>query len=292
MKSLLLFFTFLFGSLLSAAPTVTVSILPQKYFVEQIAKDFLQVNVMVTPGANQHTYEPKPAQMKELAKSEAYFSIGDGFEKAWLPKFKSSNPKMLMVDTVKGIEKIAMAEHHHEDEKADHKGHSHHDHEDESLDPHVWLDPMLVKIQAKNIYDALITLYPAQSAEFTKNYEAFIVSIDALDVSIQKTLSEIKSRKFIVFHPSYGYFAKRYDLEQIAIEVSGKEPKPSELATIIKEAKEENAKVVFVAPQFSQKSAISIAKQINGKVVPIDPLAYAWSENLMSIAKTFQSELK
>jgi zinc transport system substrate-binding protein len=292
MKSLLLFFTLLFGSLLSAAPTVTVSILPQKYFVEQIAKDFLQVNVMVTPGANQHTYEPKPAQMKELAKSEAYFSIGDGFEKVWLPKFKSSNPKMLMVDTVKGIEKIAMTEHHHKDEKADHKGHSHHDHEDESLDPHVWLDPMLVKIQAKNIYDALITLYPAQSAEFTKNYEAFMVSIDALDVSIQKTLSEIKSRKFIVFHPSYGYFAKRYDLEQIAIEVSGKEPKPSELATIIKEAKEENAKVVFVAPQFSQKSAISIAKQINGKVVPIDPLAYAWSENLMSIAKTFQSELK
>lgn len=288
MKSLLLFFTFLFGSFLSAAPTVTVSILPQKYFVEQIAKDFLQVNVMVTPGANQHTYEPKPAQMKELAKSDAYFSIGDGFEKAWLPKFKSSNPKMMMVDTVKGIEKIAMAEHHHEGEKKD----AHHDHGEESLDPHVWLDPILVKTQAKNIYDALVILYPAQSAEFTKNYEAFMVSLDALDASIQKTLSDIKSRKFIVFHPSYGYFAKRYNLEQIAIEVSGKEPKPSELALIIKEAKEENAKVIFVAPQFSQKSALSIAKQINGKVLPIDPLAYTWSENLLSIAKIFQSELK
>jgi len=292
MKSFFLFFSFLFGSLLSAAPTVTVSILPQKYFVEQIAKDYVNVNVMVVPGANQHTYEPKPAQMKELAKSEAYFSIGDGFEKAWLPKFKSSNPKMLMVDTVKGIEKIAMAEHHHEDEKADSKGNVHHDHEEESLDPHVWLDPMLVKIQAKNIYEALIALYPTQTNEFTKNYEAFLVSIDALDATIQKTLSDIKSRKFIVFHPSYGYFAKRYNLEQIAIEVSGKEPKPSELATIIKEAKEENAKVIFVAPQFSQKSAVSIAKQINGKVVPIDPLAYSWSENLLSIAKTFQSELK
>ena len=182
MKSFLLFLTFLFGSLLSAAPTVTVSILPQKYFVEQIAKDFLQVNVMVAPGANQHTYEPKPAQMKELAKSEAYFSIGDGFEKAWLPKFKSSNPKMMMVDTVKGIEKIAMAEHHHEGEKQN----AHHDHEEESLDPHVWLDPMLVKIQAKNIYDALITLYPTQTSEFTKNYEAFLASIDALDATIQK----------------------------------------------------------------------------------------------------------
>lgn len=294
MKYILLLVTLLFGSLLSASQTVTVSILPQKYFVEQIAKNFLHVNVMVAPGANQHTYEPKPSQMKELASSDAYFSIGDGFEKAWLPKFQSTNPKMVMVDTVKGIEKIAMVEHHHEDEKADPKKEAHHDHdhEDESLDPHVWLDPILVKTQAKNIYDALVTLYPAQASEFTKNYEAFIVSIDALDASIQKTLSDIKSRKFIVFHPSYGYFAKRYDLEQIAIEVSGKEPKPSELATIIKEAKEENAKVIFVAPQFSQKSAISIAKQINGKVVPIDPLAYAWSENLLSIAKTFQSELK
>ena len=292
MKSFLLFFTLLFSSLLSATPTVTVSILPQKYFVEQIAKDFLHVNVMVTPGANQHTYEPKPAQMKELATSEAYFSIGDGFEKAWLPKFKNSNPKMLVVDTVKNIEKIAMAEHHHEDEKASHTGETHHDHEEEALDPHVWLDPMLVKIQAKNIYDALVTLYPEHTQEFTKNYEAFIASIETLDRTIQNTLSEIKSRKFIVFHPSYGYFAKRYQLEQIAIEVSGKEPKPSELATIIKEAKEENAKIIFVAPQFSQKSALSIAKQINGKVVSIDPLAYAWSENLLSIAKTFQSELK
>ena len=288
MKFFFLVFTLLFGSLLSAAQTVTVSILPQKYFVEQIAKDFLHVNVMVAPGTSQHTYEPKPAQMKELANSDAYFSIGDGFEKAWLPKFHNANPKMLMVDSVKGIEKIAMAEHHHEGETND----AHHDHEDESLDPHVWLDPMLVKIQAKNIYDALVTLYPLHVKEFSQNYEAFIASLDTLDSAIQTTLSEVKNRKFIVFHPSFGYFAKRYNLEQIAIEVSGKEPKPSELATIIKEAKEENAKVVFVAPQFSQKSAVSIAKQINGKVVPIDPLAYAWSENLFSIAKIFQSELK
>ena len=291
MKAFFLLLTLFIGSLLSAAPTVTVSILPQKYFVEQIAKDFLRVNVMVAPGANQHTYEPKPAQMKELANSDAYFSIGDGFEKAWLPKFKGTNPKMLMVDTIKGIEKIAMAEHHHENEKGHNAKHSKHD-EDEMLDPHVWLDPVLVKIQAQNIYEALVTLYPAQRSQFTQNYEAFIASIDALDASIQTTLSDIKSRKFIVFHPSFGYFAKRYNLEQIAIEVSGKEPKPSELANIIKEAKEENAKVVFVAPQFSQKSALSIAKQINGKVLPIDPLAYTWNENLLAIAKIFQSELK
>lgn len=294
MKRFVFLLVLFLGSLLCAKPTVTVSIIPQKYFVEQIAKDFLHVNVMVTPGSSPHTYEPKPSQMKELAQSDAYFSIGDGFEKAWLPKFKSSNPKLMMVDTVKGIEKIPMAEHHHEDEGKEHKGHAHHDHDHEQgeLDPHVWLDPILVKTQAQNIYEALVTLYPEQKALFAQNYEAFMTSLDALDVSIQQTLADVKNRKFIVFHPSFGYFAKHYGLEQIPVEVSGKEPKPAELAKIIDEAKEEGAKVVFVSPQFSKKSAETIAKQINGKTLTIDPLAYEWKENMLSVAKIFQSELK
>jgi len=285
MKRFFLLFSLLFSLTLFAKPTVTVSIIPQKYFVEQIAKELVTVNVMVGAGSSPHTYEPKPAQMKMLANSDAYFSIGDGFEKAWLPKFKSSNPHMLMVDSIKGIQKIAMSGHHHEGEK---KGHE----VPEELDPHVWLDPMLVKIQARNILDALSSLYPLHVKTFEQNYDEFIRSIDTLDATIQASLKEVTSRTFIVFHPSFGYFAARYHLEQLPIEVSGKEAKPNELATIIKEAKEENAKVVFVSPQFSQKSAQTIAKQINGKVLTIDPLAYEWHENLLNIAKIFQSALK
>ena len=119
-----------------------------------------------------------------------------------------------------------------------------------------------------------------------------MASIDELDKKISNSLQNIQSRKFIVFHPSFGYFAKRYNLEQIAIEVSGKEPKPAELSRIIKEAKEEKTKVIFVSPQFSQKSASQIAKEIGGKVVAIDPLAYQWSENLLTITSIFQTELK
>lgn len=285
MKRFLLLLTLLSSLTLWATPTVTVSIIPQKYFVEQIAKDLVKVNVMVGVGASPHTYEPKPAQMKMLANSDAYFSIGDGFEKAWLPKFKSSNPKMLMVDSIKGIKKIDMVEHHHEGEKSGHEGH-------EALDPHVWLDPLLVKIQAKNIFDALCTLYPLHVKAFEENYHAFVSSIDALDATIKNTLKEVKNRSFIVFHPSFGYFATRYNLEQIPVEVSGKEVKPSELATIIKEAKEEGARVVFVSPQFSQKSAQIIAKEIGGKILTIDPLSEKWHENMLSVAKVFASELK
>lgn len=281
----MLFFT----SFVYAQPNVTVSIAPQKYFVEQIAKNLVHINVMVSAGSSPHTYEPKPQQMKDISTSDIYFTIGDGFEKAWLPKFKSINPKMIFADTSVGITKIAMAEHHHEGNNKN----AHHDDDDDDggLDPHIWLDPLLVKIQAKTILETLSRVYPSHVKEFEANYATFLVSLDTLDTNIKTMLEPIKHRSFIVFHPSFGYFAKRYGLEQVAIEVSGKEPKPAELAHIIKEAKEENAKIVFVSPQFSQKSAKSIATQINGKVEIIDPLEYSWENNLMKIAKLFQSVL-
>lgn len=284
MKRFSLFLLLFFSSFAYALPTVTVSIAPQKYFVEQIAKNLLHVNVMVDAGASSHTYEPKPAQMKAITQSDAYFAIGDGFEKTWLPRFQSTNPKMLIVDTSKGINKLSMKAHHHENAKKE-------QHEHETLDPHIWLDPILVKAQAKHICDTLSRLYPLHVKEFEANYTAFSARLDQLDQTIQTMLKEVKPRTFIVFHPSFGYFASRYQLEQIAIEVSGKEPKPAELAILIREAKEENAKVVFTSPQFSQKSARTIAQQIGAKVVAIDPLAYHWEENLLTIAKLFQSEL-
>lgn len=285
MQRFFILFVLFLGSLLYAQPIVSVSIQPQKYFVEQIARDLVTVNVMVPAGASPHTYEPKPSQMKALSSSDAYFKIDDGFEKAWFEKFKNLNAKMVIVNTAEGIQKLAMTEHHH-DAKAD-------EHDDDGgLDPHIWLDPILVKTQATHIYDTLVKLYPEHRAVFTQNYDTFMISLDALDVRLRQMLAGVQHRKFIVFHPSFGYFANRYAFEQIPVEVSGKEPKPAELATIITEAQKENAHVVFVSPQFSKKSAETIAKQINGKILTIDPLAYAWQENLLAIAQIFQSELK
>lgn len=284
MKYFFLFLGLIFTSSLYAIPTVTVSIAPQKYFVEQIAKNLVLVNVMVEAGSSSHTYEPKPMQMKAISTSDAYFTIGDGFEKAWLPRFQSTNVKMIVVDTTEGISKITMKGHHHDGEKETH-------HDEAMLDPHIWLDPVLVKIQATHIYNALCTLYPSHVKEFEANYHVFMKSLDTLDEQIKLTLKHVKNRSFIVFHPSFGYFAARYGLEQIAIEVSGKEPKPQELATLIREAKEENVKVIFVSPQFSHKSAQQIAQQVGAKVVAIDPLSAAWYDNLLHIATLFQSEL-
>lgn len=285
------------------AKEVTVSILPQEYFVKKIVGDKIDVNVMVKPGASPATYEPKVSQMRKLSKSEIYFSIGVPFEKAWLEKFKNANKEMLVVDTSKGIEKLEMEEHshaheedtheehgHHEDEK--HKSNDHEGHDHGGLDPHIWLDPVLVKVQVKNILDAVISIDKENEAFYKANYENFLNELTSLDKRIEKILEPYEHKSFMVFHPSWGYFSKRYHLEQIAIEIQGKEPKPAQLVELVKEAKLHNIKIVFVAPQFSQKGAKTISKSINGNVAVIDPLDIKWDENLIKVAKEIANSYK
>merc|ERR1711941_97692 len=266
------------------ANEVTVSILPQKYFVEKIAADKVKVNVMVKPGASPATYEPKTSQMRMLSNSIAYFSIDVPFEKVWLEKFKNANKKMLLVDTSKGIKKLEMQAHEHNDDDHDEHEDEYKTHKHEALDPHIWLDPILVKIQAKNIYEALVKLDNKNKEFYTKNYKNFILELDSLDKKLETILEAFEHKAFMVFHPSWGYFANRYDLEQISIEVEGKEPKPAQLIELVHEAKKHNLKIVFVSPQFSQNGAKTISKSINGNVEVINPLALKWDENLIKVA--------
>ncbi len=288
------------------AKEVTVSILPQKFFVEKIAGDKIDVNVMVKPGASPASYEPKTSQMKKLSNSLAYFSIGVPFEKSWLKKFEDANKKMLVVDTTKGIEKQEMQAHEHHDEEAhdEHKHEEDHDHEknkheedhDEhdhtGLDPHVWLDPILVKKQAENILNALIEVDEANKDFYTKNYQLFVKELDELDKKLESIIEPCEHKAFMVFHPSWGYFAKRYHLEQISIEIQGKEPKPAQLIELVEEAKKHDIKIVFVAPQFSQKGAKTISKSINGNVATINPLSEKWDENLLKVATEIAKSYK
>ena len=257
---------------------VTVSIVPQVYFVERIGGEYVSATPMVLPGDNPETYEPKPAQLKALSHSAAYFSIGVPFEGAWLERIASANRQIKMVDTIAGIERIPMAI----PEPGQPAG---------APDPHVWLSPRLVKVQAQTIYEALAELAPEHEAAFKANLNAFVADIDGLDNDIQQTLSGVTQRKFIVFHPSWGYFARDYDLQQIPIEVGGREPSAQELAQLISTAKANGIHVVLAAPEFSTTSAEAIAKAIDGQVLLISPLAADWLGNMRSVAQTFAEVL-
>jgi zinc transport system substrate-binding protein len=266
---------------------VIASILPQKYFIQKIGGDRVNVSVMVLPGANPATYEPKPRQMVNLSKAKIYFAIGVPFENNWLPKFSRTNPGMMVVATQSGIKKLPMKTggHHHDEIQNGHEkpvtG---------TKDPHIWLSPPLVMVQAKNILDGLVRADPKGQNKYEANYTAFLRELKDLDEEIRKDLQTTgPNHRFVVYHPSWGYFAHAYGLEQIPIELEGKQPSPRKLLELVQEARKDGIKVIFVQPQFSEKSAETIAHAIGGKVVVADPLAEDWKNNLLHVVKKIKS---
>lgn len=259
---------------------VTVSIPPQKYFVEKIGAGYVNVNVMVPPGAEPHTFEPKPEQLKALARSQVYFRLRISFEDTWMEKFKTVNPQIRIIDTTAGIAlKSAPIASSRQDSPQSTSSHQD--------DPHIWLSPRRVKQQAKTIYQTLAQLDPAHQAKYQANLQQFTQEIEQLDQEIQQSLSNLKNRQFIVFHPSWGYFAADYNLKMIPIEVDGQEPSAAEMAQLIKQAKTNRIQVVFAAPQFSTRSANLLAQEIQGQVLIVDPLAENWTSNLRKTAQIF-----
>ncbi len=276
---------------------VFVSILPQKFFVEKISGGLVEAEVMVPPGASPATYEPKPSQMRKLAASKAYFSIGVPFEKVWLGRIAGVSPEMTIIRTDAGIRKREMLAHHHQEEhhKSHGKGHEVHEkkhdihkdvhHHQAGLDPHIWLSPKLLKKQLVNTTEGLKKLFPEYSERFAGNLHSFLKEVDKLDRELQTIFKDRYGMKFMVFHPSWGYFADNYGLEQVAIEVEGKDPKPAQLQKLITHARENKIKVIFVQPQFSTKSARIIAREIGGEMIFIDQLAENWLENMADVAR-------
>lgn len=280
------------GAFAATLETIFVSILPQKYFIQQICKDSVNIEVMVAPGASPHTYEPKPSQMKKLAASRAYFAIGMPFEVTWLDKFIGVNPKLKIVTTDAGIEKIAMVDHHDEKDHQETSGHPGEGTQHDGLDPHIWLSPVLVKKQAEMMKDALVELFPEKATFFRDNLTAFTKEIDTLDTDLRALLKGKEGLRFMVFHPSWGYFAKDYGLEQVAVEIEGKEPKPNQMRKLIEQARTQDIHVIFAQPQFSTKSAKLLAGEISGEVVLIDPLAENWLSNMRQVAEKLRLTVK
>ncbi|HEY9662388.1 MAG TPA: zinc ABC transporter substrate-binding protein, partial [Allocoleopsis sp.] len=245
-------------------------------------------NVMVPPGAEPHTFEPRPAQLRALSRADVYLRIRIEFEDAWMNKIRATNPRMLIVDTTEGIQRLPMST---SQENTGDRANRRQQGNRENLDPHIWLAPSLVRIQAQTIYNTLVQLDRQHQAAYQANLEGFLTDIDTLDQEIRQSLRSVKNRKFIVFHPGWGYFAREYGLEMMPIEVGGQEPSAAELAHLIAQAKQENIQVVFAEPQFSQHTAETIAKEIGGEVLLIDPLSPDWLNNLHQVAKTFSKVL-
>jgi len=254
---------------------ILVSISPQKYFVEKIGGDLVDVNVLIPPGTNPHLYDPTPGQLIGISETDIYFYNGHlDFELTWVENILESNKEIISVELSKGVSLITGGE----CSGHDHRGHDH------GMDPHIWLSTNNAHVIAANICASLSNNYPEHQKYFEENYNLLLNEIDDLKEGILSRLDGLPNRKFMIFHPTLSYFAEEFGLEQISIEHEGKEPTPMHLKNTIKTAKENNIDIIFIQKGFDRENAGIIAEELGIKLVEIDPLSEDWHETMLLIS--------
>lgn len=283
MKGLKVGISLLFALLLMACgdkrtieQVVSVTIEPQRYFAEKIAGDKFTIHCVVPAGQSPETYDPTPQQMVQVSQSKGYLKVGSlGFELAWMDNIQKNNSALQVFDLSKGIDPIESVEEH-----------EHHGHHHGGVDPHTWSSISGAKVIAKNTLDAFVLLDPAHADYYRSNYDQLLVEIEQTKDSVSALLKPLAGKAFIIYHPALTYLAKEYGLTQLCIEMDGKEPSPAQLKELVEMAREHDAKVVFVQMEFDRKNAELIAKETGCRLVPINPLVYHWSEEMIYIAKS------
>ncbi|NUQ62735.1 MAG: zinc ABC transporter substrate-binding protein [Pirellulales bacterium] len=262
-----------------------VSIPPQAWLVSQIGGEHVEVLTLVQPGDNHHTYQPSDAQVSRVMQGSVYFRIGLPFESGpWFEAIRSSG-KIPIVDARQGIELLQMAPHVHEEDSHGHDHPEEHAHDHAGGDPHIWLSPRLLKIQAGTIARTLAEIDPVHQSDYDRNLLAVNRRLDEVDAKVRALVEPLAGKAFFVFHPAWGYFAAEYGLEQVAIEIDGKQPSDAELTELQKQARQARIRVVFVQPQITGQAAQAVAEAVGGRVQKLDPLAENVADNLLEAAE-------
>lgn len=289
---------------------VITTIFPIYDMTRQVGGDEVEVRNLLPPGGSPHTYEPTVEDSQAVEDSDLIFMVGLGLDE-WMSKLAETTGKSGMAKVVvlsSGIETQPLPRHEEtagetaHEEEAEEENHGHH-HEAGAADPHIWMDPVRAKKIAENIRDALKKVKPESAEIFDENYNKYVKELDDLDKNYSEELSKFKKKDYVTFHSMLGYTAGRYGLNQVAVIAAspGKEPDPKHLIGIIETLKKYNVKVVFAEPQFSPKASESIAREINGTVVSVDPLGSKadpqrdtyiknMEENLKALAGAFKKE--
>lgn len=287
-----------------ATPRVFVGIPPQQYLVDRIGGTHVTTEVLVAPGQSPHSFDATPRQMVALAESRAYFAIGLQFERELITKIRELNPDLTIVDMGRGVPRRpiegdeddpASGDTGSEPGAAEHgvsaNGHEHGRAAGGLTDPHIWLAPRPLAIEAENAAEALVALDPAHAADYRANLDALLADLNDLDRELAGALAPVRGKTVYVFHPALGYFTDAYGLKQVAVETGGSEPGARDLARLVEAAGRDGVRVIFVQPEFATKSAEAVAREIGGAVVPIDPLAYDVVANLRTVARRIRAAL-
>lgn len=263
----------------TSVPYILVSVAPHKLFVEKIAKNTVQVYLMVPAGASSHTYEPTPRQMLMASKADIWFRIGESFENRAIQALKSHHPNLELVDLRQGLDLI-YTDHSHE-----HRGCC-----PGNVDLHFWLSARQAQIQAQTIVNALIKTYPEHANFYRNNLEVFKQELQDLDREIQTILVPLKNHHILVSHPAYAYFCRDYGLEQHAIEVEGKDPTPQQMTKLLNLVRQLQICKIFIQMQYNNKAAKLVADTLKAQLVVLDPYSENYFTSMLEIAHAFANE--
>lgn len=266
---------------------LSVTIEPQRHFLEQIVGDKFSINCVVPNGSNPESFDMAPSQMIAISKSKAYFKVGFlGIENTWIKNIGENNPDISFIDCSEGINPIM--EHDCDHEGHEH-GHAHHGHEG-GVDPHTWSSPASARVLVDNMYKAVIEIDSLNKDYYNENYARVINEINATDSIIKSYIDKAPGRSFVIFHPALSYFSQEYGLEQLTIEHEGKNPSPTQLKKLVDKAKQDNVKAVFIQQEFDPKNSETVANELGVKPIPINLLSYDWSAEMIKIAKAIAGE--
>jgi zinc transport system substrate-binding protein len=262
---------------------ITVSILPQKYFIDVLTSEGIEVNVMVPPGSSHSTYSPTSQQFKKLSDSKLYMGIGHlGYEQAWMPRLAELNKEMKTIILSDYLDLIAGA---CEDEHGHDHGNEH------GVDPHIWMSPKAVLELLPTIKTALIESFPELKDTIESNYANLHRAISEADTRMQSVTSQLPKKEFLIFHPALSYLARDYGLIQTAVEQDGKEPSPAYLASVIKKAKTDSIPVIFIQEEYDIRNAQTISQEAGIALVQINPMEYNWLDAMNELTQTLQNYL-
>jgi len=275
---------------------VVAGIAPIAYLAEKVGGENVSVMTLVTAGQSPHSYEAVPSQIVAVSKAKVFLASGWTFEQQLLNKLKEINRTMAVVDMRQGVtlrymtaDEVAGEAHEHE---GDHAAEASHEHEQGEPDPHIWLSPRNAVIMTEAIVRSFAAADPEHAADYEKNGASLEQELGQLDKELTEALAPLKGKKFFTYHPAFGYFADAYGLIQIPVEIEGKEPGFQQLNRFIEMAKEAGVKVIFVQPQFSARSAQTVAEKIGGAVVKMDDLSHDYIENFRDMARKIAAALK
>ena len=268
-------------------PVVFVSIGPQLESVRRIGGGAVDAHAMLPAGLSPETYSPGVRQMAALARADAYVTIGVPFEKMVVAKIHANFPNLKIIDGKTGMALRRMEgghHHHHGGHHGDDDDHDH-DHDHDEDDPHVWLSIENMKCHARTVAAVLAEVLPeSEHAAIDARAAEYLRELDALSAELKAKLSPLKGTEAVVYHPAFGYFLDDHGIRQKAVELEGKEPGARYLGSVIREARHDGIRAIFVQPQFNVKAAEVLSHEIDGKVLPFDPLPNDYSDGLRRLA--------